>query len=105
MLICLDLEPFFLELSDGRWELDACLSLIGDLDDALSCQLFKGVVMPPDTRSAAVIAPSFLCQAAFNLYQLRVYGISFASCLYLTYVFGDSSHVWREIGPTTAWLA
>ena len=90
MLIYPDLEPFFLELSNGRWELDVCHSLTGGMDGALSRQLFKNVVMPPDTCSVAVIAPSYLCQAAFNLCQLRAYGISFASCSSLGYMFGGS---------------
>ena len=35
VFICLDFEPFFLELREGSWELDACHYPIGDLDDAL----------------------------------------------------------------------
>ena len=36
MFICLDLESFFLELSEGSWELDACHRLISGLTGALS---------------------------------------------------------------------
>ena len=68
VLICLDLEPFLLELSNGRRELDACHSLIGRLGGALLLQLFRSVVMTSDTHSAAVTIPSHPRHAAFNPY-------------------------------------
>ena len=66
MFIFLDLEPFFLELNEGSWELDACDRLIGGLNRrSVQDQLSKNVVTSTDTCSADVIAVTCPCQMLF----------------------------------------
>ena len=63
MFICLDLEPFFLELSEGSWELDVCHRLIGGLNRrSVQGQLSRNVVTSPDTCSVAMTAAARPCQ-------------------------------------------
>ena len=78
--------------------MDACHSLIGEQGGALSPQLFAIVIIPPDTYSVVVIAPSHPCQAAFNSCQLLSYRASFASCFYLEHMLGGAPHSKRGTG-------
>ena len=57
MFISLDLEPFFLELSEGSLGLDMCHRLIGGLNrHSVQGQLSWNVFTLPNTCSAAMTA-------------------------------------------------
>ena len=69
-----------MELRGGRWELDACQSLTGRLNGALSLPLSAGAAGHPDTLNAAAQSVA-LCQAAFTSRQLGASETNSSSCL------------------------
>ena len=97
VFICLDLEPFFLELSEGSWELDACHRLIGGLNNALSNVSFPRtyVVTLPNICSATVTAVTRLCQMPFV----------FASCECTGYIMPTVIVRWTCLASSFAFVS
>ena len=68
-------------------------------------QLFRDMVMSPDTCSVAMIAATRFCQAPFCPCQLWMYGVHSASCFHMMYMMGCFLCSWKDAGLTMAWLA
>ena len=66
MFICLDLEPFLLELSKDSWGMGTCHRLIGGLNwHSVQGRLSRDVVTSPDTYSAVVTTATCPYQVLF----------------------------------------
>ena len=100
--ICLDLESFFLELSESKWELDACRGLIGDLDSALSLLLFTSATTDSDTCSVTVVVRHIV---PGGIYSSLIAGVPSKLCQLFLLCGRARLHSLHLEGdrPSTAW--
>ena len=79
MLICLDLEPFFLVISKGSWKLDVCHHLIDGLNGVLSKSAFQERGHVVWHLQCGCDSCSTSLSSAFCPHQLWAYEAHFAS--------------------------